>query len=368
MSTTTDLQKTGDQLPAAKPMTPAQFINQPMVKEQFLKVLGESGNAFTSSIVTLINQNEKLKECTPESVYMCAMMAATLKLPINQNLGYAYIIPFKANNVPVATFQIGYKGLIQLAQRTGLYKNINTAVVYEGQLISDDPLMGYEFNFRNKSSKKVIGYAAVLKLISGFEKIDYMSIEEVTAHGQRFSKTYSSGPWKTDFDSMAQKTVMKRLLAKYGPMSVETQQIQLAINADQAVIKDIYTEEFVYPDRKDVGQIDKGENSMKVLEGKLDIKQDPEQEEEDPGNVDHETGEVVPDTKPPIVGTFGTYKYVFTATENGSILGHDNQPITVLPGDEAIANPKVTGLFQIGLNYIKEPKLVSHKDFKKMPI
>jgi recombination protein RecT len=155
-----------------------------------------------------------------------------LDLPIDKNLGFAWIVPYGSR----AQFQLGYKGFVQLALRTGQYKNINVIEVKEGQLKAFNPLTEeLELDFNEKESEKVIGYAAYFKLSNGFEKTVYWSIEKVKAHAKRFSKTFNNGPWKTDFDEMAKKTVLKNTLRRWGILSIE---MQTAFKTDQAAIND----------------------------------------------------------------------------------------------------------------------------------
>lgn len=238
--------------------TAAMFLQQDNVKERFKEILGNKSSAFISSALAAINSNDALKKATPESVYMAVMMAAVVDLPINANLGFAYIIPYNSKKkddegrdvvITSAQFQIGYKGFIQLAQRSGQYKSISAAPVYEGQLKSTDPLKGYEFDWTSKTSDKVIGYAGYFELINGFEKSLYMTVSELQSHGAKYSKTYSynSSKWKTDFEAMALKTVIKLLISKFGPLSVDMQ-MQKAVIADQAVINDADTMDVEYAD------------------------------------------------------------------------------------------------------------------------
>lgn len=223
--------------------TPKQVFSNDAIHRRFEKVLGEKSRGFVTSVLQIINDNGMLADAESESVFNAAMTAATLDLPINPNLGFAYIIPYRNNklNKVVAQFQMGYKGYIQLAQRSGLYKTISAAPIYEGQLIDEDPLRGFEFDFDVKVSDKVIGYAAYFRLLNGFEKYHYMSREQVEEHAKTYSKTYSKkdkkffGVWADDFDSMAIKTVLKLLISKYGPMTVD---LERAIQVDQAEIKD----------------------------------------------------------------------------------------------------------------------------------
>ncbi|MFN7583899.1 MAG: recombinase RecT [bacterium] len=222
-------------------LTTKQFFQREDVKSKFTELLGTRTNQFMTSLLSIVNNNNYLKNASPESIYTSAMMAASLDLPINQNLGFAYIIPYGS----VAQFQVGYKGLIQLALRSGQFKTISVTPVYEGQLLEQNPLTGFKFDFGNKLSDNVIGYAAYFSLINGFEKTMYMSKEEVTAHGKKYSKTFSNGTWAKDFDAMAQKTVLKLLISKYAPLSIE---MQKAVTADQAVIKNVEDMEVEYVD------------------------------------------------------------------------------------------------------------------------
>jgi len=228
--------------------TAKSFFEQQNVKDKFNEIMGKRGTAFVSSVMSLVTSNNKLAEAQPQSIYMCAMMAATLDLPVNQNLGFAYIIPYKQRDGSiVAQFQLGAKGFKQLALRSGQFKMINDCKVFEGQLISEDPLKGFQFDFTKKKSDKVIGYASYFALTNGFEKTFYMTVEEVTNHAKKYSKTFSydSSTWKTDFDAMALKTVTKLNLSKNAPLSVEMQQAQIV---DQSVIKDVETLDVEYTD------------------------------------------------------------------------------------------------------------------------
>jgi len=241
-----------------KQPTATSLLQRDDVKKKFSEILGAKSAGFITSVLSAVNANHLLKKALPETVYMSAMMAAALDLPVNPNLGFAYIIPYnsrqkddKGNDIWVtsAQFQMGYKGFIQLAQRTGQYKTISAAPVYEGQLISEDPLKGFEFDWKAKKSNTIIGYAGYFSLVNGFEKTLYMTVDELQKHGSKYSKTYSqtSSKWKTDFEAMALKTVIKLLLSKYAPLSVDSPMAK-AIVADQAVIKDVDTMEVEYTD------------------------------------------------------------------------------------------------------------------------
>lgn len=216
--------------------------------QQYLQqVLHERKSSFVNNVVALVSNNANLQECAPMSLIYAALKATALNLPLDPNLGFAYIIPYKNNKkgVTEAQFQIGYKGLIQLAIRSGQFLLINVTDIREGELKGEDILTG-EMSFSrvpDRESKPVVGYAAFFRLTNGFSKTMYMTVGEVKAHAGRYSQTYSSkneyirkaSKWATDFDAMAKKTVLKLLLSKYAPLSVE---MQNAIQNDQAVIDD----------------------------------------------------------------------------------------------------------------------------------
>ena len=227
----------------------SQFLSSDNIKAKFREVIGERSQSFLAAVLTAVSQNELLKNATPESIYASALMAATLDLPINPNLGFAYLIPYnnRKNNTQECQFQIGYKGFIQLAMRSGQFKNISASPIYEGQLIESNPLTGYKFDFNAKTSDKITGYAAYFSLLNGFEKVVYMTVEELQKHGKKFSQTFKKGYglWNDDFDSMALKTVLKLTLAKYAPLSIE---MQKALITDQSVIKDGETLDVEYMD------------------------------------------------------------------------------------------------------------------------
>jgi recombination protein RecT len=203
------------------------ILDADSVKKQFQEVLKENAGAFVTSIIDLYNTDTYLQMCQPKEVVMEALKAASLKLPINKQLGFAYIVPYKAQGRYVPTFQLGYKGYIQLAMRTGAYKYINADVVYEGELIKHDKLTGeIEIDPSCRVSDKKVGYFAFLETLNGFRKTLYLTTEQIIAHAQKYSKSHASknSPWVTDFDAMALKTCLRLLLSKYGIMSVEMQQ------------------------------------------------------------------------------------------------------------------------------------------------
>lgn len=224
-----------------KPATLQSMVTSAGIRERFNDVLGKKAPAFISSLISVANNSDMLAKADPTTVITAGIMAATLDLPINQNLGFAYIVPFYngKKRITEAQFQMGYKGYVQLAMRTGQYKTINASEIYEGEIKSRNRLTG-EFELGERTSDKVVGYIAYFRLVNGFEKYLYMTKEEVEAHAKKYSQTYKKGfgLWSTDFDSMAIKTVLKRLLSKYGILSVEMHNMATALSNDGAVIRD----------------------------------------------------------------------------------------------------------------------------------
>lgn len=203
-------------------------------KKKFEEMLGKKAAGFMSSIIAVTNNNNYLMKADPATVIGAAAQAAMLDLPINQSLGFAYIVPYKG----AAQFQLGYKGYIQLAQRSGQYVDIGAKTVYEGELEYENRLLD-KFKFGNRTGDKVIGYLAYFRLTNGFEKMLFMTLDEMQAHAKKYSQNYKGGTDKwglADFNVMAEKTVLKRLLSKFGPLSIESVQMSQALSNDGGVI------------------------------------------------------------------------------------------------------------------------------------
>lgn len=228
------------------------------VKKRIADILGDRASTFTTSIMQIVKSNDKLAEAEPNSILGAAMTAATLDLPLNNNIGFAYIIPFNERQkngtfIQKAQFQLGYKGFIQLAQRSGQFKTLNVTEVKEGEIAFFDRMTGdIDFQWlqdtKERNKRKTIGYVAYFRLLNSFEKTMYMTIEELNIHAKKFSKTFKGGfgLWKDDFDSMAKKTVLKLLLSKYAPLSVD---MRTAVITDQASFNSV-------EDLEDVSYID----------------------------------------------------------------------------------------------------------------
>jgi recombination protein RecT len=229
-----------------KPQTGLQKFNAMLentrTQEYLTNVLGEKKQTFVSNMVALVSSNKALSECDPSTIMFSCLKATALGLAIDPSLGLAWVLPYRdnKNNTTVATFQLGAKAYTQLALRTAQYKKINVRDVREGEIVGEDFVSGeMQFKKLEKDREKapIVGYVAMFELINGFSKQLYMSIEEIDAHAKRFSQTYRKGYglWadKDMRPKMAEKTVLKLLLSKWGVLSVEMEQ---AIKSDSAVL------------------------------------------------------------------------------------------------------------------------------------
>lgn len=215
-------------------MSLGELMHSPAVVGKFNEVWNspQMANSFMSSVISVANGNPQLRNAEPMSIIGAAMVAATMQLQVIPTLGQCYIIPYGKK----AQFQVGYLGLLQLCQRSGQFKKILAAPVHEGEYVSGDEFdEEYVFDKKQKKSDKVIGYMAKFELLNGFTKVAYWDIDKVKAHATKFSQAFRAGfnsPWKSDFDAMAQKTVLKSIL-KFAPKSIE---MQNAVTFDQSVI------------------------------------------------------------------------------------------------------------------------------------
>lgn len=216
-------------------------------QQQMKRALGDNAGSFATSIMEVVTNDSALLQCDPSALMQEAMKAASLKLPVNKQLGYAYLVPFRDNKkgIMVPTLIIGYKGYIQLAIRSGVYKRLNADIVYEGELQDYDKLSGLVSLDGKRKSDKVVGYFAYFD-INGFKKTWYMTLEEMAKYAVRYAPTMRGKDyknlmemaqkqsdagvagngvgWSADFNSMARKTVLRRLLGMYGYLSPEMQQ------------------------------------------------------------------------------------------------------------------------------------------------
>lgn len=233
-----------------------EYVQNTSVQERIRDMLKDRAPQFIVSLLAIANTNEALAKCEPASVLNAAMTAASLDLPINQNLGFAYIVPYKTKQQDgtykdIAQFQMGYKGFVQLSLRSSQFKKLNVSDVRDGEIKYQDRLTGditFEWLIADRNDAEIIGYVGFMELVNGFQKSLYMSVEELKNHGLKYSanfRKYKSGLWADDFDAMASKTVIKLMLSKFAPLST---QMQTAILADQAIIGD--DNNFNYDDNK----------------------------------------------------------------------------------------------------------------------
>lgn len=251
-----------------------QMAKRDEVKKRFEEVFADTQKAssFIASMINVVNSNSTLQKCDPNSVMGGALVAAALNLPIDTNLGFAYLIPYGTT----AQFQLGYKAFIQLAMRSGQYKKLHASEVYEDELEFYNPITG-DVKFtdiktwkqrRAGKDDKIVGYYANFELVNGFKKELFMYAEEIKTHAKKYSKSYSrSGAnniWQQDFNAMALKTVIKRLISKWGILSVE---MQRAVKSDQGFVKNIDNiDEITYDDNPNKVVV---EDTVTVLEADI---------------------------------------------------------------------------------------------------
>lgn len=236
------------------------FMTSTVVQKKVNDILGDekSGKRFISAIVSAVNNNPQLKECDNASILSGALLGESLNLSPSPQLGNYYLVPFKdKDRGQVATFQLGYKGYIQLAIRSGQYKKLNVLAIKEGELIKYDPLNEeIEVNLIEDEEKrekaKTIGYYAMFEYVNGFKKAMYWSKAKMEAHALQYSKGYQAKKgytfWEKDFDAMAFKTMLRQLISKWGVMSIDMQQ---AYENDMAYIKEDGTKEYFDNDNSD---------------------------------------------------------------------------------------------------------------------
>ena len=256
------------------------YLSNDAVKNQINSIVGgKNGTRFISSIISAVNANASLQECTNASILSAALLGESLNLSPSPQLGQYYMVPFKNNNagVKVAQFQLGYKGYIQLALRTGRYRKLNVLAIKEGELISFNPLEE-EIEVKliadevEREKAETMGYYAMFEYTDGFKKALYWSKEKMKAHAMKYSQGYAADVkkgtkwtfWSKDFDGMAYKTMLRQIISKWGSMSID---MQTALDSDMAVINEDGTKEYV--------EIDEG----MIVEGSVEEVQNVENKE-----------------------------------------------------------------------------------------
>ena len=229
------------------------YLTNDAVKNQINNVVGgKNGDRFIASIVSAVQVNSDLQECTNPSILSAALLGESLKLSPSPQLGQYYMVPFRNNKkgCKEAQFQLGYKGYIQLAIRSGQYKKLNVLAIKEGELVRFDPLNEeIEVNLINdeevREEAKTIGYYAMFEYTNGFRKAMYWSKKKMEAHALKYSKGYAAKKgytfWEKDFDGMAYKTMLRQLISKWGIMSID---MQNAMESDMAVIHEDGTKDY----------------------------------------------------------------------------------------------------------------------------
>ena len=230
------------------------YLQSEAVKKNVVSVVGEKdAQRFISSVVSAVQTNPQLAECTNQSILSAALLGQSLNLPQSPQIGMFYFVPYedKKKGIKEAQFQISYKGMLQLAMRSGQYKKIHVTPIKEGELVSYDPIEDeYVFKAETDPAKRetlpTVGYYAYFELVNGLRKALYWSKEQMEAHAKRYSASYrngwSSSIWKSDFDKMAMKTMLRQLISRFGTMSVE---MQTAYTSDQAVLDENLNPQYV---------------------------------------------------------------------------------------------------------------------------
>lgn len=223
------------------------YLTQDAVKNQIAKVVGgKEGQQFISSIISAVQINPQLQKCTNSSILSAALLGQSLKLSPSPQLGHFYMVPFNdtKRGTVEATFQIGYKGILQLAIRSGQYRRLNVMPIKESELVFFDPLeeeikISLIDDEVERENAATIGYYAMFELTNGFRKEIYWSKKKMESHALHYSAGYKAKKgytfWEKDFDAMACKTMLRQLIGKWGIMSIDIQQ---AFEGDQAVIDD----------------------------------------------------------------------------------------------------------------------------------
>lgn len=245
---------------------------------------------FVADISAVVANNPSLAKCEAGSIISAGLMAQSLNFSMSPSIGQAYLVPFKTRDGHKAQFQVGYKGFIQLAMRSGQFKKIDCKPVHEGEYQGQDENGDDIVKFANHEfdAKPVVGYRAYFVLLNGFEKSLYMTVEQVKAHATRYSQAYRSetnSPWLTNFDEMAMKTVIKQLISKWAPLSID---FQRAIEADQAVINSDMTPQYVdnEPEPEELGKSTVTNSILPPADDNGEVA--PEEPIKDPSAVDDE--------------------------------------------------------------------------------
>lgn len=265
------------------------YLTNDAVKNQINNVIGgKNGDRFISSIVSAVQTNSALQECTNPSILSAALLGKSLKLSPSPQLGQYYMVPFNNNKkgFKEAQFQLGYKGYIQLAIRSGQYKKLNVLAIKEGELVRFDPLNEeIEVNLiedeEAREEAPTVGYYAMFEYTNGFKKAMYWSKKKMEAHALKYSKGYKAKKgytfWEKDFDAMAYKTMLRQLISKWGIMSID---MQSAMDADMAVIHEDGTKDYVDMENDENVVADQEIHESEVSEEPQQVKEEVKSEQQ----------------------------------------------------------------------------------------
>ena len=265
------------------------YLTNDAVKNQINNVIGgKNGDRFISSIVSAVQTNSALQECTNPSILSAALLGESLKLSPSPQLGQYYMVPFNNNKkgFKEAQFQLGYKGYIQLAIRSGQYKKLNVLAIKEGELVRFDPLNEeIEVNLiedeEAREEAPTVGYYAMFEYTNGFKKAMYWSKKKMEAHALKYSKGYKAKKgytfWEKDFDAMAYKTMLRQLISKWGIMSID---MQSAMDADMAVIHEDGTKDYVDMENDENVVADQEIHQSEVSEEPQQVKEEVKSEQQ----------------------------------------------------------------------------------------
>ena len=265
------------------------YLTNDAVKNQINNVIGgKNGDRFISSIVSAVQTNSALQECTNPSILSAALLGESLKLSPSPQLGQYYMVPFNNNKkgFKEAQFQLGYKGYIQLAIRSGQYKKLNVLAIKEGELVRFDPLNeDIEVNLiedeEAREEAPTVGYYAMFEYTNGFKKVMYWSKKKMEAHALKYSKGYKAKKgytfWEKDFDAMAYKTMLRQLISKWGIMSID---MQSAMDVDMAVIHEDGTKDYVDMENDENVVADQEIHESEVSEEPQQVKEEVKSEQQ----------------------------------------------------------------------------------------
>lgn len=260
-------------------------LNAPSVKAKFEEMLGKRAPQFMTSISSVVSNNALLQKADVNSIIMGAAIAASMDLPLHPSLGYAALVPFNSKDGCFAQLQVMTKGYVEMFIRSGQCKSLICEVVRKGELVKKNKFTGeYVFDESKKESDEIIGVVAAFELVNGYRKVEYMTVQEVKEHAQKFSQAYrkNAAIWKDNWEEMMKKTCLKRLLVRWAPKSIEMQKMAMF---DQSIVKG----NIENIDNAEANYADNNNNNVEEAEATV--------VEESGEVVNAETGEVISEVK-----------------------------------------------------------------------